>query len=121
MAERRFVLAITGGSGVSYGRRLLECLARTGATVHLVVSEAGQKVINHELQIPLDLNDGAGVVRALLGEEAPNVQYHHYKDLEVAIASGSSRSRPRSMASSSIWVSPRSSSTPRSAASLALG
>ena len=89
MAERRFVLAITGGSGVSYGRRLLECLARTGAVVHLVVSEAGQKVINHELQIPLDLGDGPGVIRGLLGEEAPNVQYHHYKDLEVAIASGS--------------------------------
>ncbi|RPH48288.1 MAG: 3-octaprenyl-4-hydroxybenzoate carboxy-lyase, partial [Planctomycetota bacterium] len=63
MAERRFVLAITGGSGVSYGRRLLECLARTGAVVHLVVSEAGQKVINHELQIPLDLADGPGVIR----------------------------------------------------------
>ena len=53
------------------------------------MSEAGQKVINHELQIPLDLNDGPGVVRALLGEELPNVHYHHYKDLEVAIASGS--------------------------------
>ena len=91
MAERRFVLAITGGSGVSYGRRLLECLARTGATVHLVLSEAGRTVINHELQIPLDLNDGPGVVRSLLGEEAPNVQVHHYKDLEVSIASGSYR------------------------------
>jgi len=89
MAERRFVLAITGGSGVSYGRRLLECLARTGATIHLVLSEAGRTVINHELQIPLDLSDGPGVVRALIGEEAPNVQVHHYKDLEVSIASGS--------------------------------
>ena len=42
----------------AYGRRLLECLVRAGAAVHLVVSEAGQKVIAHELQIPLDLNDG---------------------------------------------------------------
>src|SRR6185295_17947523 len=89
LAGRRYVLAVTGGSGVTYGRRLYECLARTGATVHLVVSEAGQKVIKHELQIPLDLHDGPGVVRALLGEEAPNVQVHHYKDLEVGIASGS--------------------------------
>jgi len=89
MAERRFVLAVTGGSGVAYGRRLLECLVHSGATVHLVVSEAGQKVIAHELQIPLDLNDGPGVIRGLLGEEPPNVVYHHYKDLEVAIASGS--------------------------------
>ncbi len=28
-------------------------------------------------------------MRALIGEEAPNVQHHHYKDLEVSIASGS--------------------------------
>lgn len=31
------------------------------------------------------------MVRALLGEEAPNVHYNHYKDLEVPIASGSYR------------------------------
>ncbi|HLY11566.1 MAG TPA: flavin prenyltransferase UbiX [Planctomycetota bacterium] len=89
MADRRFVLAITGGSGVSYGRRLLDCLAATGAAVHLILSEAGQKVIAHELQLPLDLNDGPGVIRGLLGHDAPTVQYHHYKDLEVAVASGS--------------------------------
>jgi 4-hydroxy-3-polyprenylbenzoate decarboxylase len=53
------------------------------------VSEAGQKVINHELQVPLDLQDGPGVIRGLLGHDAPNVEYHHYKDLEVSIASGS--------------------------------
>jgi len=53
------------------------------------VSEAGQKVISHELQIPLDLQDGPGVIRGLLGRDAPNVDYHHYKDLEVSIASGS--------------------------------
>ena len=46
-------------------------------------------MINHELQVPLDLADGPAVVRGLLGHDAPNVQYHHYKDLEVAIASGS--------------------------------
>jgi len=89
MAVRRFVVAITGGSGVSYGRRLLECLAATGAAVHLVVSEAGQKVIAHELGVALDLNDGPGVIRGLLGHDAPNVEYHHNKDLEVSIASGS--------------------------------
>jgi 4-hydroxy-3-polyprenylbenzoate decarboxylase len=43
------------------------------------------------MAIPLDLNDGPGVLRALLGEEPPNVEVHHYKDLEVSIASGSYR------------------------------
>lgn len=55
------------------------------------MSEAGAKVIHHELGFPLDLSDGAAVIRGLLGEEPPNVQYHHYKDLEVSIASGSYR------------------------------
>ena len=91
MADRRFVVAVTGASGVSYGRRLLECLAGGGAAVHLVVSDAGAKVFRHETSLPLDLDDGPGVVRTLLGREAPNVEYHHYKDLETAIASGSYR------------------------------
>lgn len=55
------------------------------------MSDAGAKVVAHELSIPLDLSDGPGVVRALLGEEPANVQPHHYKDFEVSIASGSYR------------------------------
>ncbi len=55
------------------------------------MSDAGAKVANHELGLPLDLSDGPSVVRALLGEEPPNVTPHHYKDLEVSIASGSYR------------------------------
>jgi 4-hydroxy-3-polyprenylbenzoate decarboxylase len=41
--------------------------------------------------VPLDLGDGPGVVRALLGEEPPNVQVHSCKDFETSIASGSYR------------------------------
>lgn len=55
------------------------------------MSEAGAKVFAHETGIPLDLSDGPATVRALLGEEPANVQVHHYKDLEQAIASGSYR------------------------------
>jgi 4-hydroxy-3-polyprenylbenzoate decarboxylase len=91
VAERRFVVAVTGASGVAYGRRLLECLAGSAARVHLVVSDAGAKVFRHETGLPLDLDDGPGVLRSLLGREAPNVEVHHYKDLETPIASGSYR------------------------------
>jgi len=70
---------------------LLECLAATGAAVHFSVSEAGAKVIAHELHAPLDLEDGPGVARALLGEEPPNVRYHPVRELEAPIASGSYR------------------------------
>ena len=89
MGKKRYTVAITGGSGAAYGRRLLEVLASTGATVHLVMSEAGAKVFHHEMGIELDLSDGDSVIRTLLGETLPNVEYHHYKNLEVSIASGS--------------------------------
>jgi 4-hydroxy-3-polyprenylbenzoate decarboxylase len=91
MADRRYVVALTGASGIVYGRRLLECLVRSGARVHLVVSDAAAKVAAHELALPLDPPDGPGVVRALLGEESSRVLFHYWKDLEVPIASGSYR------------------------------
>ncbi|MBI2899236.1 MAG: UbiX family flavin prenyltransferase [Planctomycetes bacterium] len=87
----RYVVAMTGGSGAAYGRRLLEVLASTGATVHFTLSDAAAKVIAHELTIPVDPADGPGCVRALLGDAPDNVVFHHYKDLEVPIASGSYR------------------------------
>ena len=55
------------------------------------MSEAAAKVIRHELDLPIDLEDGPGVVRALLGEEPPNVLVHHPRDFETSIASGSYR------------------------------
>lgn len=88
---RRYVLAVSGASGAVYGRRLLECLARTGATVHFTVSEAGAAVFAHELGAPLDLQDGHSVVRAYLGETPHNVVYHNVREFEVPIASGSYR------------------------------
>ncbi len=91
MGRARYVVAVTGGSGAAYGRRLLEVLAESGATIHWTLSEAASKVAAHELAIPLDLSDGPGCVRALLGQNPNNVTYHHYKDLEVPIASGSYR------------------------------
>jgi 4-hydroxy-3-polyprenylbenzoate decarboxylase len=91
MADRRFVVALTGASGAAYGRRLLECLAGTGAAVHLVLSDAAAKVVNHELSIPLDLSDGPSVLRMLLGESPSNVHVHSNRDFEVSIASGSYR------------------------------
>ena len=55
------------------------------------MSDAGAKVFTHETGTPMDANDGPGVLRALLGEEPPNVAVHHYKDFETPIASGSYR------------------------------
>ncbi|TWI72467.1 4-hydroxy-3-polyprenylbenzoate decarboxylase [Desulfobotulus alkaliphilus] len=44
----RFVIAITGASGVIYGIRTLENLLLQRAEVHLVVSDSGKSVLAHE-------------------------------------------------------------------------
>lgn len=44
-------MAITGASGVIYGKRLLEVLREKQVETYLVISKAAEKVIEHELEI----------------------------------------------------------------------
>ena len=46
-------LALTGASGAAYGLRLLEELIRAGRRVYLMVSQAGQIVVNMETDLLL--------------------------------------------------------------------
>lgn len=48
----RLIVAISGASGVIYGKRLLEVLQNKKIETHLVISKAAEKVIEHELEIP---------------------------------------------------------------------
>lgn len=45
----KYILAITGASGVVYGIKLLEELLARGYEVHLIISEAALIVLKHEL------------------------------------------------------------------------
>lgn len=45
----RLVVAVTGASGVVYGKRLLEVLHEKKIETHLIISKAAEKVIKHEL------------------------------------------------------------------------
>jgi 4-hydroxy-3-polyprenylbenzoate decarboxylase len=45
----KLVLAITGASGVIYGKRLLEVLHNKKVDTYLVISQAAKKIIKHEL------------------------------------------------------------------------
>lgn len=84
----RFILALTGASGVVYGRRLAAVLAASGHDLHLTVSESARKVLAVELTLQLNLRDGDDVVRSLIGPDA-RVTYHHYQDVAAPPASGS--------------------------------
>jgi 4-hydroxy-3-polyprenylbenzoate decarboxylase len=50
-ANLRLIVAITGASGVIYGKRLLEVLKEKKVETHLVISKAAEKVIEHELEM----------------------------------------------------------------------
>ena len=95
MSDYPIVLAITGASGVIYGRRLLELLLRSNIEVHLTISESGQKVLQHELKSQVDIGDfrlEQLLDPAVIEEhsiDASLVHYHHYKDFMTPIASGS--------------------------------
>ena len=45
----KLTIAMTGASGVIYGKRLLEVLHNKKVETHLVISEAAEKIIAHEL------------------------------------------------------------------------
>jgi 4-hydroxy-3-polyprenylbenzoate decarboxylase len=47
----RLIVAVTGASGVIYGRRLLEVLREKKVETHLIVSRAAEKVVEHELKL----------------------------------------------------------------------
>lgn len=46
----RLIVAITGASGVIYGKRLLEILSSKNIETHLVISQAAERIIEHELE-----------------------------------------------------------------------
>lgn len=48
--QLRLIIAITGASGVIYGKRLLEVLQNRKIETHLIISKAAEKIIKHELE-----------------------------------------------------------------------
>ena len=54
MSATDLVIAITGASGVQYGRRLVDVLLQAGRTVHLIISPAAHQVFLEELSLSFD-------------------------------------------------------------------
>ena len=77
-APRRIIVAISGASGAVYGARLLQVMQpMPGIETHLVVSDAGWRNLEHELDM-----DRASI-------EALAHQVHDVRNVGAAIASGS--------------------------------
>lgn len=89
--KRRLVVGITGASGCIYGIRLIEQLLAGGWYVHLVVTEAGWRVLKEELgwetarrAVALEQAFGTALLDGSL-------HYHPNADIGASIASGSFR------------------------------
>ena len=88
LAER-WVVGITGASGAVYGIRLVQVLLEAGYAVHLVVTDAGWRVLQEELN--WKVTNRRDAVQTAFGAYADRVEYHSIKDIGASIASGSFR------------------------------
>lgn len=88
---RRWIVGITGASGCIYGIRLIEELLASGVYVHLVVSDAGWRVLKEEAD--WDTSRRHEAIEAAFGSAAAEgrLTYHPAADIGASIASGSFR------------------------------
>jgi len=73
---KRFILAITGASGVCYGKRLFDCLKDQSET-HVIISDRGAELLNIELGLKPSYFKGK------------NVELYKTTKINSSIASGS--------------------------------
>ncbi|EFM09771.1 3-octaprenyl-4-hydroxybenzoate carboxy-lyase [Paenibacillus curdlanolyticus YK9] len=87
----RWVVGITGASGSLYGIRLIEVLLQAGVYVHVVVTDAGWRVLKEELG--WDVTRRQSVFEERFGELAAGgrLTFHPNADIGASIASGSYR------------------------------
>jgi 4-hydroxy-3-polyprenylbenzoate decarboxylase len=87
--RKRFVVGITGASGSIYGIRLIEALLASETDVHLVITEAGWRVLKEELGWNTARRHEA--LEAVFKEhlEARRLIFHPNADIGASIASGS--------------------------------
>ncbi len=89
MKELPWIVALTGASGICYGRRLLEVLATTcpGLPLEVVISDSAFRVMKDEEN--LELSPARVSAEELFGTAAPQVRFHNNKNIGAGIASGS--------------------------------
>lgn len=87
MVTNRYILAITGASGAPFALTILEELLRLGNEVHLIVTEAGWRVLKEEHNWEVHKRERLFMER--YGGFEGNIIYHPNQDIGASIASGS--------------------------------
>lgn len=89
ISHRPWVIGMTGASGAIYGVRLCRYLLETGHDVHLIVTDAGWRVLKNEHG--WDVADRNAALAAHFGGTNGTYTYHPNKDIGASVASGSFR------------------------------
>ncbi|MEF3308257.1 UbiX family flavin prenyltransferase [Paenibacillus sp. GYB004] len=89
VSREGWVVGITGASGAVYGVRLCEALLERGLPVHLVITEAGWRVLREELG--WDTSHRQATLEEKFGRFAFKPRYYPIADIGASIASGSFR------------------------------
>jgi 4-hydroxy-3-polyprenylbenzoate decarboxylase len=87
--SRPWVIGITGASGAAYGVRLCSYLLSQGMELHLLVTDAGWRVLKEELG--WDVSNRKGTLLNQLGAQPGTFHYHPIQDIGASTASGSFR------------------------------
>ena len=88
-----FIIGISGGSGAPYALRLLEVLLGSGRQVKVIVSPAGEKILDIEcgLRLAGDLPDKQEQLRRALDLDQTEVglELYDHKNVAAPVSSGS--------------------------------
>jgi 4-hydroxy-3-polyprenylbenzoate decarboxylase len=87
--EKPWVIGITGASGVVYGIKLCEFMLSIGKTVHLLITDAGWRVLHDELDWQVTRRQEA--LEQFFKPAAGKLIYHPIQDIGASVASGSFR------------------------------
>jgi 4-hydroxy-3-polyprenylbenzoate decarboxylase len=87
--EKPWVIGITGASGVVYGIKLCEFMLSVGKTVHLLITDAGWRVLHDELD--WEVTRRQETLEQFFKPLRGKLIYHPIQDIGASVASGSFR------------------------------
>ncbi|NQX59011.1 UbiX family flavin prenyltransferase [Paenibacillus qinlingensis] len=91
MSGGNWVIGISGASGAIYGVRLCEVLLDLGLDVHLIITDAGWRVLQDEHD--WSATKRVEVLEKHFGGRAGTYEYHPVANIGATVASGSFRTK----------------------------
>jgi len=86
-SSQKWVIGVSGSSGMPYALRLIEVMAQQGHDLHVVFSEAALRVLHEELDIKLSQSFLKS--ENLFDQSYKNICFYNPKDIGAWFASGS--------------------------------